>query len=81
MFIKITKREAFKRFALGKIVVLCPCKCRPGLPFGPHSYISGSDVVVKGVAPIIAWKRMYDNWVYYNATWETGYYAHYYKEE
>ena len=32
----------------------------------------------KGTVNATAWYLMYRNWVYCNANWETGYYAHYY---
>lgn len=28
-----------------------------------------------------AWESMYNNWAYYNTSWEMGYYAHYYIKE
>lgn len=34
----------------------------------------------KGTVEQTAWDLMYNNWAFYNATYETGYYAHYYVE-
>lgn len=72
-FRRISKREARKRFGDNQTVILCPSKIRPGFPFGMHSTIfpDGSE----------SWDTMYNRWHYYNASYETGYYAHYYVEE
>lgn len=35
-------------------------------------------VLWKGTLEETAWQLMYNNWAFYNTSWETGYYAHYY---
>lgn len=37
-------------------------------------------VLWKGTQEETAWKLMYNNWAFYNTSFETGYYAHYYIE-
>lgn len=72
MFRRITKQEARRAYSIGLPVVLCPCKMRPGFPFAAHStiYRDGRDFDTR-----------YNEWAYYNASNETGRYAHYYVEE
>lgn len=67
---RITKREAIKRFNDKLPIVLCPCKLRPGFPWRPDVTIYGKDYAT--------WDQMYNNWAYYNTSYEAGYYAHYY---
>lgn len=89
MFRRITKREAFARFRDNLPLVLCPRKMRPGYPFAMHSSVTPADWTERlftsipyrndpeGVARH-AWEVMYNEWAYYNASYETGYYAAYY---
>lgn len=83
MFIRISQREAKRRFFAGETIVLCPCKLRPGLPFSPHVPVSGAKHRAEAYGnPTNAelWKRMYNAFTYYNCMWETGYYPYYYLE-
>lgn len=91
-FVSITKREARKLFANNTTFILCPHKLRPGFPFSPHVMVFTSTIrwwkdVAKtyqnerewaGNANNTAWNLMYDNWVYHNSSYETGYYPAYY---
>jgi len=82
MLVKISKAEARRRFDQDLPVILCPCKLRPGGPFS-------SDVTIfpqahkdhaKLVGSSDAWSTMYNQWKFYNASHEVGYYASYYKQ-
>jgi hypothetical protein len=76
---RITKREAFKRFVMGELFVICPCKLTPDGPFSSGCRINGKDYIAgPEYSAALAWDRMYDNWLYYNASFEAGYYAHFY---
>jgi hypothetical protein len=87
---RITKQEAYKRFCDGDIIVLSPCKFIPDGSFSMGCRISGKEwlehcakyenhcTLWEGTLYKTAWSRMMDNWKYYNASYETGYYAHYY---
>jgi hypothetical protein len=91
-FTKITKAAAKKRFAANQPVYLCPCKMRPGGPFNSACLIFGkeyleqaegyrnNDILWKGNLEATAWNLMYNNWAFYNTSYETGYYAAYYIE-
>lgn len=90
-FTRISKREAKKRFTKGEIIYLCPRKTLPGFPWNmaclvsPQEWLEKADIYVdghlwKGNREETAWSLMYNNWHYYNASHETGYYAHYYVE-
>ena len=70
--IKITKREAKERFVNGQIIYLCPCKLSPHGPFSSACTIHPREWN--------DWETMYRNWEQYNASDETGTYAHYYKD-
>jgi hypothetical protein len=73
---RITKREAQKRFNEGELVVLCPRKMRPEGPFSMGVSVAKKDYENNwGADP---WERMYNNWSFYNSSYETGYYPHYY---
>lgn len=77
-------------------IIVCPCKMKPEGPFSPGCLLSGKDYlenaewyspekgresgIWKGTLEETAWHLMYNNWLYYNSSWETGYYAHYYVE-
>ena len=92
--IRITKRQAQKRFADGKPAYLCPCKLHPFPPFSSACLIMSTEWkeraayyadnhnphLWKGSIDQTAWALMYSSWAFYNATYETGYYAHYYQE-
>jgi len=93
MFKRITKQAARKLFNQGnKIIYLCPCKMYPSNPFNVACGISGKDYLEqanfykqnptlwKDSLEKTAWDIMYFNWAFYNANYETGYYAHYYIE-
>lgn len=89
---RITKAEARKLFAQGKPVTLCPCKLYPGGPWSIGCRVFGKEWIEradrlyresdlwKGTAEATGWDLMYNEWKYYNASYETGYYAHYYVE-
>jgi hypothetical protein len=92
-FVRISKRAAQKLFAEGnKQFCLCPHKLRPGFPFAPHVSVCGKEYLEdakryetnvhlwKGTIEKTAWDLMYNNWAYYNASYEAGYYAAYYVE-
>lgn len=83
-FIRITKREAQRRFIAGDTIVLCPCKLRPGFPFAPHVPVNGKrhrSEAYGNPTDAELWKRMYNNYCFYNSSWETGYYPHYYLDK
>lgn len=71
-FTRITKQEAQKRFAASLPIYLNPCKLAPNGPWSMACLVFGKDYE--------SWDQMYNNWAFYNATYETGYYAHYYVE-
>ena len=88
---RITKREAKKLFSAGKIVMFCPCKMRPSGPFSmaasihPVEWLEKAELynydgstLWKGNVQETAWSLAYNSWSYYNASYETGYYPHYY---
>lgn len=89
-WLRITKRQAAKRFISGDVIHLCPCKMAPGGPWSPVCAIEGKPYLEKaetyrghpdlwkGTLGETAWSLMYNIWEYHNASWETGYYAHYY---
>ena len=92
MFKRITIHEAKKRFLADKAIYLCPCKMRPGMPWNTACLVYGKQYLVdaedfrsnptlwKGSVLATAWSLMMNNWLYYNASYECGYYAHYYVE-
>ena len=87
---RISKREAVKRFADDQPIYLCPCKMRPEGPLSSACLILGKEYTERaewyrddpklweGDIVRTAWALMYNNWRFYNASHETGYYAHYY---
>lgn len=78
------------------IIIVCPCKFHPAGPFSMGCRISGKEYLEnaewyspekgkesdlwKGTLEKTAWDLMYNNWAFYNTSFETGYYAHYYIE-
>lgn len=96
MLKRITKREARKLFAGGtSIIILCPHKMIPNGPFSMGCRISGKEyldkaeeyrsrpdlLMWKGNLLDTAWDLMYNNWSFYNSSYETGYYPAYYVEK
>jgi len=89
-WLKITKQQARKRFAHGDLIHLCPCKMAPGGVLSLTCLIESQDYLEKaktyrshpdlwkGTVEETAWSLMYNIWEYHNASWETGYYPHYY---
>lgn len=92
MLHRISKCQAKKIFNRGGLVYLCPCKFLPAGPFSMAVNISGNEYLHcaevydetsdlwKGSLEETAWSIMYNRWHFYNASYETGYYAHYYIE-
>jgi hypothetical protein len=90
--VRITKREAKKRFAQDLPVILCPCKLRAGPPWHPQCEVRGGEYLLRaesyrdhpdlwdGTLEETAWSLMYHNWKFHNTSCEMGYYAHYYVE-
>lgn len=72
MFRRISKAEARRAYAIGLPVVFCPARLRPGFPFAPHSTIYRDDR---------DFDTRYNEWAFYNTSYEAGRYAHYYIEE
>lgn len=72
-FRRITKRAARKLWAEGETFVVCPCRLYPSFPFGDHVYMNSArgDSFDSAMA----------DWQHWNASWEAGYYAHFYLEE
>jgi hypothetical protein len=92
---RITKRDARRRFAANEPILLIGCKFYPSTPFNQAVCVYGAEYLErakqyrndsfsglwKGSVENTAWDLMYNNWAYYNTSYETGYYAHYYVEE
>jgi hypothetical protein len=76
-FTRISKAEARKRYDEGETLIVCPNKIRPGYPFAMHSTIHSKEWLDSDYS----FESMLNQWAYYNASYETGYYAHYYTEE
>ena len=89
-WLKITKQQAKKRFVNGDVIHLCPCKMAPGgilslvclIESKPYLEAAracrGNHDLWRGTVENTAWSLMYNVWEYYNASWETGCYPHYY---
>ncbi len=89
-WLKITKHQAKKRFVNGDVIQLCPCKMAPGGPLSLTCVVEGKPYLEKAetyrgnpdlwhnTLEETAWSLMYNIWEYHNASWETGYYPHYY---
>jgi hypothetical protein len=92
-FQRITIHQAKKRFFAGEVVYFCPHKMRPDGPFSQAVGIHPKEWVAKatqyknnpdlwkGSIVTTAWRLAYNNWAYYNASYEAGYYAAYYVEQ
>lgn len=91
---RVSKAQARKLFNAGdKPVILCPCRMHPGRAFSMGCTVFGREwleraeryryhpALWEGTVEATAWGLMYREWAYYNATSETGRYAHYYVEE
>jgi hypothetical protein len=81
MFRRISTAAAKRFFAQGLPVVLCPCKCvpAPGHPFVQHVTVSSADWRKPWIED--PWRSMLNEWKHYNASYEMGYYPHFYVEE
>ncbi len=78
-FVRITKRQAKALFDEGKPFALCPRKMMPGGPWAMHTTIFPDSYKAASFVND-PWAFMLRQWVWYNASWETGYYPHYYVE-
>ena len=82
--VRISKREAQKRFNANLPILVCPCKLRPDGPFASAWLIFGKEYNERAKNPYSSaqngWELMYNEWRHFNASHETGYYAHYYIE-
>jgi len=83
MFKRISKRQAKKMFEENKSFSLCPCKMNPSYPFSMACKINPTDWKehCENIGVTDPFESMYSNWAYYNTSWETRYYAHYYIEK
>lgn len=91
-FKRISKAAARKLFNEGKGVYLCPHKMRPDTPFSEAILVFSKEWLDRaemyrdnpklwcGTLEKTAWNLMYNNWSFYNSSYETGYYAAYYVE-
>lgn len=91
-FRRITTTEAKKLWLAGKSVYLCPHKLHPCSPWNMATLVTSAEwleaadrhgptsEVWDGSRETTAWALMLNNWRYYNASYETGYYPHYYVE-
>lgn len=94
-FRRITIHEAKRRFFNNEVVYFCPHKLRPDGPFSsavgihPREWLDKAAMYArenpsspcwKGSLEATAWSLAYNNWAYYNASYEAGYYAAYYVE-
>lgn len=89
-YVRISKREARKRFASGRPVVMCPCKLRPGGPWRSDMTIDGKRWIEDSewrhrywptteTLEEFAFARAVSEFVRYNCTDnETGRYPHFY---
>lgn len=94
-FRRISIHEAKRKFFKGEVVYFCPHKMRPDGPFSqsvaihPKEWLENAERYYKenqsspcwkGSIEATAWSLAYNNWAYYNASWEAGYYPAYYIE-
>lgn len=71
-FVRISKQLAKILYDAGETVAFCPRKLRPGGGWSPQCPVKkDSDTTFESVL---------NNFLYYNATYETGYYAAFYLE-
>ena len=80
MYNRITHHAARKMFFAGEIVVFCPCKMYPCHPISFQVFIHPSEYLSQNATPQEAWKAAIRNFNFHNASWETGYYPHFYKQ-
>lgn len=91
---RITIHEAKRRFFNSELVYFCPHKMRPDGPWSqavgihPKEWLEKAEMyknmnsdLWKGSTEATAWSLAYNNWAYYNASYEAGYYAAYYVEQ
>ena len=82
MFIRITKKKARQLFIEDKSFSLCPCKLIPSFPFCQALRVNPKDWKKQPEDNVDeAFEALITDWVYYNASYEVGYYPHYYIEE
>jgi hypothetical protein len=80
-FNRITKREARARYEANETFVMCPHKMPPGGAWASHSTIFPAEYKPEGYPDLwYSFDSMYNSWAYYNASWETGYFPHFYVE-
>lgn len=80
-FTRITKKQARARFETNETFVMCPAKIYPGGPWASHSTIFPGLSKPEGYEDLWdSFDSVYNSWAYYNASYETGYYAHFYVE-
>lgn len=77
-FTRITKAAAIKRFVDNLPVYFCPCKLSPCSPWNVACLIIRDKE--RGYSGWTTFEQAYNAWSYYNTSYETGYYAHYYME-
>lgn len=73
--VKINKQRAKKLYEAGKKIMLVPCKLMYGSPWHPEC------VIQRGNVGYCNFTTLVNSFVYYNCSYETGYYPHYYIQE
>ena len=76
MFKRINKRLARKLFASGKSFYIIAHKMRPGGPFHMGMTIHAANALKENWS----FDQYINNFMYYNCSWETGYYPAFYLE-
>lgn len=87
---KISQTQAKRIWLSGKPIYICPSNISPSMPFNvaaltfAKEWLEKADLhgksskLWKGSREETAWQLMLNNWKYYNASYEAGYYPHFY---
>lgn len=87
---KISQTQAKRIWLSDKPIYICPSNIAPSMPFNvaaltfAKEWLEKADLygktskLWKGSREETAWQLMLSNWRYYNASYEAGYYPHFY---
>jgi hypothetical protein len=79
VYVKVSKAEALKTLLVGKAVWLCTHKMRPFTQWHIESQCTPLDMEASYGSDIAkGFNKHIDSYVYYNCSFETGYYPAYY---
>jgi len=84
-YIRISMKNAKRRYDRGEVIYICPHKLRPGGPWHPECAIARDDYSDEDTQYFLAYTKEFEDvvreYAHYNCSYGTGKYLSYYIKE